>query len=107
MGIFNLFLEFFTLLLSLTSLVLVYVAIDSCRESVFVPIYYFIGLSIGSAFFLSLARIGQQLFNTGFILSPGLLQDLMMSYVALFLFGSLWQSYEAEVCVPSFVDSEE
>ncbi len=107
MGIFNLFLAFFTLLLSVTSLVLVYLAIDNCRESAFVPIYYFLGLSLASSLVFSLARIGELLFNTGFILSSALLQDLFISYVVLFLFGSLWQSYEAELCVPSFVETKD
>ena len=107
MGLFNLFLEFFTLILSATSLVLVYFAVDQCRESAFVPIYYFIGLSLTATTFLSISRIGAELVGTGFPLSSVIMQDLFISYVVLFLFGSLWQSYEASICVPTFVEGED
>lgn len=106
MEMFNLFLQFFTLLLSLASLVLVYLAVDECRESAFVPIYYFIGLSLTSTSFLSLSRIVAEL-NLDMVLSSAILQDLFVSYVVLFLFGSLWQSYEASLCVPKFVDNND
>jgi hypothetical protein len=104
MGFFNLFLAFFTFLLSGASLVLVYLAVDQCRESAFVPIYYFIGLSLGAAAVLSLSRLSLHLVGQSFLLSAGILQDLFLSYVVLFLFGSLWQSYEASLCVPKFLD---
>lgn len=104
MSMFNLFLQFFTLLLSLTSLVLVYLAVDECRESAFVPIYYFIGLSLGSTTFLSISKLAAEL-QLDFMISSAILQDLFISYVVLFLFGSLWQSYEASLCVPKFVDT--
>ena len=103
---FTLFLEFFTFLLSIASLVLVYMAVDQCRESAFVPIYYFIGLALSAAMLLSLARVGSQLM-TGFPLSSRLSQDLFISYIVLFLFGSLWQSYEASLCVPKFFNDNE
>lgn len=106
MAFFNLFLSFFTLLLSATSIVLVYLAVDSCKESAFVPIYYFIAMALGSAALMSVSRLGAELFGSSFVLSGKILQDLMLAYVVLFLFGSLWQSYEASICVPSFVDSE-
>lgn len=106
MEVFNLFLQFVALLLSLLSLVLVYIAIEECRESQFVPLYYFLALSIGGVVALSIARVEATLFGNGFVLEPALLQDLFMSYIALFLFGSLWQSYETEMCIPSFVDSD-
>jgi len=105
MGMFNLFLQFFTLLLSLASIVLVYLAVDECAESAFVPIYYFIGLSLGGTSMLSVSRIASEL-NLEIMLSSAMLQDLFISYVVLFLFGSLWQSYEASLCVPNFVDNE-
>ncbi len=105
MEVFNLFLQFVALLLSLISIVLVYIAIQECKESQFVPLYYFIALSIGGVIALSVARLEATLFGNGFVLSPQLLQDLFLSYIALFLFGSLWQSYETEMCVPAFVDT--
>jgi len=85
---------------------LIYIAINKCRESEFVPLYYFMALSIAGVIVLSIARIESAFWGNGFILPSYLLQDLMISYIALFLFGSLWQSYEAEMCVPSFVDKE-
>lgn len=103
---FALFLEFFTLLLSITSLILVYMAVRQCKESVFVPIYYFIALSLSATLVLSIARIGKQLMGTDFPLSSALMQDLFISYIVLFLFGSLWQSYEASICVPDFVEND-
>lgn len=103
---FTLFLEFFTLLLSIASIVLVYMAVDQCRESAFVPIYYFIGMALGAAMILSIARLGSQLVN-GFPLASTLAQDLFISYIVLFLFGALWQSYEASLCVPKFLKNDE
>lgn len=105
MGMFNLFLQFFTLLLSMASLVLVYLAVDDCRESAFVPIYYFIGLSLGATLFLSASKISAEL-NLETLLASATLQDLMVAYVVLFLFGSLWQSYEASLCVPKFLSGK-
>lgn len=107
MGFFNLFLEALALLLSVCSLVLIYVAVDECRESEFIPLYYFIALSAGGVLVLSLARVEATFWGNGFILPSPLLQDLFLSYIALFLFGSLWQSYEAEMCTPSFVDTRQ
>lgn len=104
MIVFNLFLEATALFLSFISLVLIYTAIEECKESQFVPIYYFIGMSVTGVIFLSLARIEATFWGNGFILNSQLLQDLFVSYIALFLFGTLWQSYEAEICIPSFVD---
>jgi hypothetical protein len=106
MAFFNLFLSFFTLLLAGTSLVLVYLAVDQCRESAFVPIYYFIGMALGSGAILALSRMSMELFGSDFILSAKIIQDLFLSYVILFLFGSLWQSYEASLCVPEFINEE-
>ncbi|MFB6190129.1 MAG: hypothetical protein ABEJ91_01000 [Candidatus Nanohaloarchaea archaeon] len=106
MGGFNIFLQFVALLLSASSLVLIYVAIRECSESQFVPIYYFLALSAGGVMALSLARLEATFWGSGFIISSALLQDLFISYVALFLFGSLWQSYEAEMAVPSFMEDE-
>ncbi|MFB6190818.1 MAG: hypothetical protein ABEJ07_00925 [Candidatus Nanohaloarchaea archaeon] len=103
---FNLFLEFVALILSISSLGLIYIAIRECSESQFVPIYYFLALSSGGVAVLSLARIEAMFWGNGFVVSSALLQDLFISYIALFLFGSLWQSYEAEMCVPRFVDSD-
>lgn len=106
MAFFNLFLSFFTLLLAGTSIVLVYLAVDQCRESAFVPIYYFIGMALAASAILSISRMSMELFGKNFVLSAKIVQDLFLSYVVLFLFGSLWQSYEASLCVPEFVDSD-
>lgn len=103
---FTLFLECFTFLLSIASIVLVYMAVDECRESAFVPIYYFIGMALTATMILSLVRLGSQLMPN-FPLSSALSQDLFLSYVVLFLFGSLWQSYEASLCVPKFLNDNE
>lgn len=107
MDVFSLFLRFLALLLSVLSIALIYVAISQCKESAFVPLYYFIALSVGGVLALSIARIEAAFWGNGFLLPSYLLQDLMVSYIALFLFGSLWQSYEAEMCVPSFVTKED
>lgn len=95
--------DFFTFLLSVASLALVYVAIDKCRESAFVPIYYFIALAISSAGMLAASKISDRLLSDSILATP-ILQDLFLAYTVLFLFGSLWQSYEAEICIPDFVD---
>lgn len=107
MSVLNLFLEFLALFLSLSSLALIYVAINECKESQFVPIYYFLALSTAGVTALALARLEASLWGGGLVLSSSLLQDLFVAYVAMFLFGSLWQSYEAEMCVPEFVDKEQ
>lgn len=99
---FGLVLELFTVILSFFSLVLVYLAIDNCRESAFVPIYYFIGFSVVSAGLTAASHTLSSL-SIGGVLGSAITQDLMMAYTALFLFGALWQSYEAEICVPKFL----
>lgn len=107
MAAFPLFLESLALMLSLVALVLVYLAVRQCRESEFVPLYYFIALSLAGVVLLSVSRIGASLYGPSFPLSSAIFQDLFLSYIALFLFGSLWQSYEASICVPpAFVDEE-
>lgn len=106
MNTFNIFLQTVALLLSASSLALIYVAIMRCRESEFVPIYYFMALTAAGVLGLSLARMEATFWGKGFILSSSLLQDLFLSYIALFVFGALWQSYEAEMCVPDFVDKD-
>lgn len=100
---FGMVLEVFTVLLSVFSIGLVYLAISHCRESAFVPIYYFIGFSVVSAGMTATSHLMGSL-SVGGVLGASLTQDLMMAYTSLFLFGALWQSYEAEICVPEFVD---
>ncbi len=106
METFGLFLNFLTLLLSLSCLVLIYLAIDRCRESEFVPLYYFIALSAGGVMALSVARVEAIFWGNGIVLSSSLLQDLLISYVALFIFGSIWQSHEAELCMIPLLGEE-
>lgn len=100
---FGLVLEIFTIILSFFSIALVYLAIDHCRESAFVPIYYFIGFSVVSAGLTAISHTLGSLSMGGIIGAP-ITQDLMMAYTSLFLFGALWQSYEAEICMPKFLD---
>lgn len=105
MADFGLVLELFTVILSVFSLALVYLAIHNCRESAFVPIYYFIGFSVVSAGLTATAHILGSL-SVGGVLGAAITQDLMMAYTSLFLFGALWQSYEAEIYVPKFLSDE-
>ncbi|MFB6291838.1 MAG: hypothetical protein ABEI58_00425 [Candidatus Nanohaloarchaea archaeon] len=106
MAVFSLFLEVVALLLSLLGIGLIYLAIDHCTESAFVPIYYFIGLSLGSVVILSASKIGALFYENAFFTSQ-IVQDLFLAYVALFLFGSLWQSYEASMCIPPYIEVDE
>ncbi len=106
MAVFSLFLEFVALLLSVLGIGLIYLAIEHCAESAFVPIYYFIGLSLGSVTLLSASKIGAAFYGST-LFTSAIVQDLFLAYVALFLFGSLWQSYEAAMCVPPYVDVDE
>lgn len=99
----GLVLELFTVILSMFSVALVYLAINNCRESAFVPIYYFIGFSVVSAGLAAASHVLGGL-SMGGILGAQITQELMMAYTSLFLFGALWQSYEAEICVPKFID---
>lgn len=98
MGFFNLFLPTTALLLSAVSLVVFYWVVKRCRENVFLPTYYFIGLSLFAVLVLSGSRVVE-------VLNPGafnfsLVTDLAISYIALFLFGALWQGYETEISIP-------
>ncbi|MFB6147906.1 MAG: hypothetical protein ABEJ66_03405 [Candidatus Nanohaloarchaea archaeon] len=106
MTAFNVFLQIVALLLSASSLVLIYIAIERSSEAQFVPIYYFMALTASGALGLSLARLEATFWGNGFILSSAMLQDLFLAYISLFVFGTLWQSYEAEMAVPGFVERE-
>jgi len=105
-GFFELFLPATAFLLSLISLVVLYWIISRCQENVFMPIYYFLGLSIGAVSLMSLSRITNSLFGSH-LFNYVLIEDLLISYIALFLFGALWESYETEVCVPPDFMSDE
>jgi len=104
MVFFKLFLPSLAFLMAIISLVVLYWVIKGCKENAFIPTYYFLGFSIGAVVFMSLGRVmkvlyGAELFN--FVL----LQDLLIAYIALFLFGALWQSYETELSIPpNFLD---
>lgn len=103
---FELFLPSLAFLLSVVSLVVFYWVVTRCEESAFMPMFYFIGLSIFSLGVMSISRISRTLFGSE-LFQYTLVQDLMVSYLALFLFGALWQSYETSICVPPpLVDRE-
>lgn len=104
MAVFNIFLASLAFLLSGVSIVLIYHAINDCQESEFVPLYYFIALSVGGVMVLSASRIASFIYGDALMVSSDIVQDLFISYIALFLFGSLWQSYEAEMCRISFLE---
>lgn len=104
MNFFELFLPTLAFLMSLVSLTVLYWIIKSTEESSFIPTYYFLGFSIGAVVFMSLGRIVKTLYGTE-LFNYALLQDLLLAYIALFLFGALWQSYETDLCVPpKFID---
>lgn len=103
--VFGLFLESVAFLLSLLGLVLIYLAVGNARDSDFVPVYYFIGLSLVSVMVFSLSRMAGYFF-TWPILGSRILEDLLLAYVSLFLFGTLWQSYEAAMSAPPYIQVE-
>lgn len=98
MVFFKLFLPTTAFLLGMVSLAVFYWIVTRCREGEFIPIYYFIGLSIFSIVVLSLSRISNVLFGAH-LFNYVLIEDLMIAWVSLFLFGALWQSYETSICV--------
>ena len=98
MTFFNLFLPTTAFLLGIMSAFVLYWVVTKCSKSEFVPIYYFIGLSIVSISVLSASRISEVLIG-GTLLDSVLLKDLMIAWTSLFLFGALWESYEASICV--------
>lgn len=96
MGFFELFLPVTATLLSLLGLGVSYWVISQCKEGEFIPTYYFIAFSIVAVLFMSLSRVSTVIFGSE-LFNYALLQDLMVSWAALFLFGALWQSYETSV----------
>ncbi len=104
--IFEVLLEAFAFLLSLVGIGLIYVAVQNSRKSEFVPVYYFIAFSLGSVALLSMARILSLVYKSSILVSD-VVQSLLLAYVALFIFGALWQSYEAAMCTPPYVDVDE
>ena len=107
MVFFELFLPTLAFLMALVSLAVLYWIINGCKEGAFIPTYYFLGFSLGAVVFMSLGRVFKVLYGTE-LFNYVLLQDLLLAYIALFLFGALWQSYEAELCVPpSLIDEPE
>ncbi|MFT4892394.1 MAG: hypothetical protein ACI8Z7_000166 [Candidatus Nanohaloarchaea archaeon] len=104
MTFFEIFLPATAALLCLIGLVVAYWVITRCKQSEFMPTYYFIGFSIISVLFMSLSRISSALFGSP-LFNYSLMLDLMIAWSALFLFGALWQSYETSICVvPSQLD---
>lgn len=85
--------------MSIVSLGVLYWVINGCKESAFIPTYYFLGFSLGAVLFMSLARIMKVLYGSQ-LFDYFLVQDLLLAYIGLFLFGALWQNYETELCVP-------
>lgn len=98
MSFFELFLPIAAFLLSLVSLAVAYWVISRCKESEFMPTYYFIAFSIISVMTMSFSRIYRAMFGSE-LLNFVLMQDLMILWASLFLFGALWQSYETSICV--------
>lgn len=106
MGFFELFLPALALLISVISLFVFYRIISTCKESAFIPTYYFIALGLVSVLGISSVKIYDLLF--GFtLIDINLAKDLLISYTALFLFGALWQSYETSIVIPpTWIDQE-
>jgi len=105
MVFFKLFLPAVAFLMSVISLGILYWIIKGCKESEFIPTYYFLGFSIGAVVFMSLGRLVNTIYGTN-LFNYVLLQDLLLAYISLFLFGALWQSYETELTVPpKFLDN--
>lgn len=73
-----------------------YWVVTRCKEGEFIPTYYFIAFSIVAVFVMSLSRISNFMFGAE-LFNYVLIQDLMIAWAALFLFGALWQSYETSV----------
>lgn len=104
MVFFKLFLPALAFLISIVSLGILYWIIKGCKENEFIPIFYFLGFSIGAVVFMSMGRLIKTLYGAE-LFDYVLFQDLMLAYIALFLFGALWQSYETELAVlPKFLD---
>ena len=99
MVFFELFLPALALLMSIVSLGVLYWIITNTEDSSFLPTYYFLGFSIGAVVFMSIGRLARRLFGAD-LFDYILLQDLLLAYIALFIFGALWQSYETDLCVP-------
>lgn len=99
MVFFKLFLPTLAFLMSVISITALYWIIKGSKESEFIPTYSFIGFSIGAVALISLSRMVKTLYGAD-LFDFVLLQDLLIAYVALFLFGALWQSYETELAVP-------
>jgi|GEM_PF-696242 len=99
MEFFQLFLPSLAALMAVVSLGVFYWVIKGCKESVFIPTFYFIGFSLGTLLLMAVARIFEILTGAA-LFNHELLQDLLMAYMALFLFGALWQNYETSVCIP-------
>lgn len=106
MSFFKIFLPTLAFLLSIISLGVLYFSIKGSKKSEFITVFYFLGLSFSGTLFLSLSRIVKTLYSEE-LFNFVLIQDLMVSYIALFLFGALWQSYEASIVEPpSWIDEE-
>jgi len=99
MVFFKLFLPALGFLISLISIAVLYRVIMVSKESEFIPTYYFLGFSIVAVVFMSLGRLVKTIYGTD-LFNYVLLQDLLVAYLGLFLFGALWQSYEAELSLP-------
>jgi hypothetical protein len=96
MSFFQLFLPVTAALLSLIGLGVSYWVVTRCKEGEFIPTYYFIAFSIISILVMSVSRISNVLFGSE-LFNYALIQDLMVAWTSLFLFGALWQSYETSI----------
>lgn len=96
MSFFQLFLPGTAALLCLVGLGVSYWAITRCKEGEFIPTYYFIAFSIVAVLLMAISRVSNVLFGAE-LFNYALIQDLMIAWTALFLFGALWQSYETSI----------
>lgn len=104
MSFFEIFLPVTAVLLSLIGLVVAYWVVTHSDESEFIPTFYFIAFSIVSILMTGLSRTAKALLDTHLFNYP-LMVDLMIAWASLFLFGALWQSYEASVVIkPSHLE---
>lgn len=104
MSLFNTFLAASALMLATAGTAVLWLVLRNTESPDMMPVLYFIGLSFLSVLVTSVSRLAEQLSLGGVLASP-LLRDLMVAYTSLFLFGSLWQTYElSSVEKPDWID---
>lgn len=93
MVFFQLFLPSFAFFIAIVSIVMIYLSLEDVKDS-HIPSQYLNIFALSGLGVFSAARIYSLLTN-GSLLDFPLLQDLMVAYIGLFLFGSVWQNREA------------